>query len=58
MVSRDGLVKYGETRRSGTYYKLTERKMLLKKKRAEVHFLRCRTQDRLFRSRDVRSFLF
>jgi hypothetical protein len=38
MTSNDGLVKDGETRRPGAYYKLIKRKMLLKKKRPEVHF--------------------
>jgi RNA polymerase II-associated factor 1 len=37
-TSNDGLVKDGETRRPGAYYKLIERKMLLKKKRTEVCF--------------------
>jgi hypothetical protein len=37
-TSNDGLVKDGETRHPGAYYKLIERKMLLKKKRPEVHF--------------------
>lgn len=37
-TSSDGLVKDGETRRPGAYYKLIERKMLLKKKRTEVAF--------------------
>ena len=44
------------------YYKLIERKMLLKKMRTEVHFLLPGyrwTQDRLFRSHcDAHSFLF
>jgi hypothetical protein len=37
-TSSDGLVQDRETRRPGAYYKLIERKMLLKKKRTEVRF--------------------
>jgi RNA polymerase II-associated factor 1 len=33
-------IKDGETRRPGAYYKLIERKMLLKKKRTEVRYCR------------------
>jgi len=60
-TSSDGLVKDGETRRPGAYYKLIERKMLLKKKRTEVAFpshRRTFPQDGFFLKLTLRRALF
>jgi|SRR6266850_1603864 len=60
-TSSDGLVKDGETRRPGAYYKLIERKTLLKKKRTEVQFpptARPRTGSFLCSRCGAGSFLF